>query len=229
VNDDRTDNNATMLRLAVPQRLELLAPGVLDGLLARLSNALATAPAARSDIPAMDLIRALGQGVGLRQVSPDRVSYIIAVLDQILWENNAARYATWTPGPPLQRDSVTKDGAKPLWADDAAYVAYIARNVAAAPLNPPPRSDAWARWAIDQVWACAKEVAAEYSAQIEDGRKAIGPALTRGAGRGQALAIARERAPLLLDTDVQAIVDEEASWWARTRLGRGLHVEMAGA
>ena len=226
---DHTGNPGAMRRLAAPHYLELLDPGVLDRLLTTLSAALVVDPAERPFISANDLIRALGQALGLRLVAPEWAMTILAIYDDLQWENNAARCAAWTPGPPLRRYAKTGDGGLPLWPNDAAYAAYAARHAATAPPIPAPRNECWLAWAFDQAWHHAEEVAADYAVQIDDARKAVGPALTRGAGRVEALAIARERAPLVSNGDVQTMVDEEAAWWARWRNDRGFRASMAEA
>jgi len=194
-----------------------------------LSEALAAPPAERAFISESDLFCALGAALGFRQISGDTVSRLLGIYDGIRRENIAARCASWTLGPPLPIDACTCGGA-PLWHNGVGYAEYLAGHSAAKPIEPPPLDrDVF----LDRAWAVvcgyAQEAAEEYDLQMHEARKAVGPLFSRGVDRNAALAIVRERAPVLCDRDVALVLDEEAAWWLRWRHDRGFRVEMEAA
>jgi len=100
----------------------------------------------------------------------------------------------------------------------------------AKPIEPPRRDrEAWldAAWAV--VCLYAQEAAEEYDLQMHQARKAVGPLFSRGGDRKAALAIVRERAPLLCDQDTTLVLDEEAAWWLRWRHDRGFRGQREAA
>jgi hypothetical protein len=207
-------NDPVHRRIAPPISIELLPTTALRELLSAVSVMIHTPPGARQMISEPLMFQTLGQALGLRRLATEHAAAVVGVYADILHENALARWRDWTPSVLLPMDET-------LWPRGAGYTEYLAAHASQKPPLPPVKNDQWVAWAWNSVCRYADEVSAEYLVQVSSARKSIEPGLVRGETRDAVAALARHVAPLLLDGDLAAILDQECAWFLRWRHDRG--------